>query len=76
MNKEKANSKSIMERLGLQTVRKLNLTICRQRVRFLKANLKLGKYKGDLKKYAEYYANWYGWMAKNGGTRSKSKKAA
>jgi hypothetical protein len=63
---------SYMEKLGLVRVRKLNKKICRERVKHIRAGLKAGKYKGKLKEQAEYYANWYSWMAKNGGTRSKA----
>ena len=67
--------KTIMERLGLEPVNKLNKTICRERVRELKKRIEAGKIPKSLQDHAEYYARWYAWMAKNGGTRAKKKTA-
>lgn len=67
--KKTTAKKSIMERLGLKKVRRLSVKICRDRVKHLRAGLEAGRYRGELREKAEYYANWYNWMAKNGGHR-------
>lgn len=64
-----------MRQLGLETVTLLSKSICEKRVAFLRKRIKSGAYRGTKLKYAKYYANWYSWMAKNGGTRSKIKKS-
>jgi hypothetical protein len=63
--------KTYLQKLGLEPVRKLNKKICRERVKFLKAQIKEEAYEGKLLERAKYYANWYKWMADNGGTRSQ-----
>jgi len=68
--------KTIMERLGLTPVRKLNKTICQERVKKLQSDIRKGDVPKALIDYAEYYRRWYAWMARNGGTRSKKRKAA
>jgi hypothetical protein len=67
--------KTIMEQLGLETVKKLNKTICMERVRFLRGKLRQDKVPARLERHAKYYASWYGWMAENGGTRGKKRAA-
>lgn len=66
-------SKSIMEKLGLKKVSKLNKTICMKRRVYLRKQIEAGKYKGVLLKYARYYASWYGWLANQGGTRARQR---
>jgi hypothetical protein len=68
--------KTIMERLGLEPVRKLNKTICLERTKYLRNKLEKNGYRGELVDYAKYYANWYSWMAKQGGSRSQPRRAA
>lgn len=67
--------KTWMERLGLEPVRRLNKTLCKKRVTHLRKQIKAGKYRGELLKKAKYYANWYAWMADNGGTRGEDQAA-
>ena len=66
------SGKTYMEKLGLEPMSKLTVKICRERVRFLKANIDKNRYKGKLLERAKYYANWYTWQAKNGGSRKAS----
>jgi len=56
--------KTYMEKLGLETVTRLNKTICLRRVRFLRKNIREGIYRGKLLERAQYYRNWYAWFAK------------
>jgi len=67
-------AKTFMEKLGLEPVRKLTKKTCLARVRFLDKGLRKGRYRGKLEERANYYLNWYSWMAKNGGTRASKKK--
>lgn len=62
--------KTYLEKMGLEPVDKLNKKICSERVKYLKKGIAAGKFHGPLLKQAKYYANWYNWMAKNGGTRA------
>ncbi len=62
--------KTYLEKLGLAPVRKLNKSICRKRVIFLRKKIKANRYSGKLLERAKYYANWYAWMAENGGSRA------
>lgn len=68
--------KTIMERLGLKPVRKLNRSICLERVKKLQAKIRSGDVPKSLSEHADYYARWYAWMARNGGTRAKKRKTA
>lgn len=67
--------KTILEKLGLDPVRKLSKKICVERVKILRKKIESGRVPKDLKKHAVYYANWYGWMAENGGSRAKKRAA-
>lgn len=67
--------KTIMEKLGLEPVRKLNKTICLERVRKLQARIRSGRIPKHLSRHADYYSQWYGWLAKNGGHRGKKPAA-
>lgn len=69
--------KTFLEKLGLEPVEKLTKKICNDRVRYLKKAMKEEAIPPSLLPKARYYASWYSWMAKNGGTRAKpSHKAA
>jgi hypothetical protein len=68
--------KTIMEKLGLEPVRKLNRSICLARVKELRRKLDAEDISSRLVPQAQYYARWYAWMARNGGTRAKKKAAA
>lgn len=65
--------KSVMEKLGLEKVRKCTAKICRERSKFLQKKIDQGKFEGKLLYYARYYRSWYGWLSKNGGTRAEKK---
>lgn len=67
--------KTYLEKMGLKPVDKLNKKICQERVTYLRKRIKGGKFKGQILEKAKYYANWYGWMAKNGGSRGSKKSA-
>lgn len=75
IDKESHMKKTILEKLGLKPVRKLSKRICVERVRALRKRIDSGRIPKDLKKHAVYYANWYSWMADNGGSRAKKKAA-
>ena len=62
--------KTYLEKMGLEPVDKLNKSICKKRVLLIKKKLKRNEFSGRLRKQAMYYANWYSWLLKNGGTRS------
>ena len=68
--------KTTIEKLGLKAHPKLNAKICRERLKKLRAGLDKGKYKGELKKSAQYYASLFKWLAKNGGSHYGRRKAA
>lgn len=68
-------SKTIMEKLGLEPVRKLNKAICLKRSRKLLKDLKASAVPASLKAHARYYARWYSWLAANGGHRGKKSAA-
>lgn len=75
VNKE-YRMKTTMEKLGLSPVRRLNKKICLTRVNYLRKKIEQKKYRSNLLPYAKYYANWYGWLAVNGGTRSRPRSRA
>lgn len=56
---------AISKKLGIATTGPLTKVICLQKVKKLKEGLKNDKYKGELREYAVYYANWYKWRSKN-----------
>jgi hypothetical protein len=62
--------KTYLEKMGLKPVRKLTKKICQSRVSLLRSRLKRGVFKGELRDQAVYYANWYEWLRKRGGTRA------
>ncbi len=64
--------KTYLEQLGLAPVKKLNKTICLNRVRIIRKKLEGGRLKGRLLAQAKYYVKWYKWMADNGGSRGKA----
>ena len=68
--------KTYLEQLGLKPVDKLTKTICKQRVAHLRKKISSGRLPPKLLKQAKYYANWYGWMADNGGTRGQQRRSA
>ncbi len=68
-----AARKSIMVKLGLQPVRRLNRSICLDRVKTLRRKIEKNQLPTNMREYATYYANWYSWMAQNGGTRAAKK---
>ncbi len=55
----------ISKKLGVATEGKLTKKSCLEKVRILRAGLKKNKYKGELRKYAVYYASWYKWRSEN-----------
>lgn len=61
--------KTYMEKLGLEPVRELTKKICNQRVEHLKRGIAQRRWSGSLLERAKYYANWYAWMARHGGSR-------
>lgn len=65
----KAGSKprrgTITKRLGLPDHDGLTRKVCQEKSRLLAKNIEAGKYSGDLRRYAVYYKNWYGWKARN-----------
>ena len=56
---------SISKKLGVESEGPLTKKECLRKVSILRAGLKKDKYKGKLRGYAVYYANWYKWRATN-----------
>jgi len=64
--------KTYLEKLGLKPVEELNKKICLERKKHLEKKIENGRLKGRLLAQAKYYRNWYGWLAKKGGSRKAS----
>lgn len=56
---------NISKKLGVVSEGPLTKKECLRKVRILRDGLKRNKYKGELRKYAVYYANWYTWRSIN-----------
>jgi len=62
--------KTYLEKMGLRPEDRLTKKKCKDRVKYLDSMIKKNKYSGLILQRAKYYRNWYGWLAKNGGTRA------